>query len=888
MGWVVRRNRAERDLNDELNAFVDMAAANGMREGVPPAEARRRAALHLGGVEQAKERVRTGRHGAWLDELARDVRYAFRMCTRNPGLSVVVVTTLAIGIGANTAVFSVVNGVLLRPLPYPDPDRLIALHHTAQFQGTAANDVRLSSTMYLTYKEHNQTFAEFGVWHSRAATVTGIAAPEEVRAVIVTYGALSAVGIRPAIGRWFSEADDTPGTPETVIVSHGYWQRRLAGNPAIIGSRLTIDSRPREVIAVMPQGFRFLDVDPDVILPQRFEGAQLEPNDVHSYNGIARLKSGTSIEQATADVRRMIPIWIADRGTNARILNDARFGPALRPVKDDVIGDVGPVLWLLMGTIGIVLLITCANVANLMLLRAEGRRQELTVRAALGAGWKRIARQLFAESLTLGVLGGALGLAVAYAAVRLLVTAGPANLPRLSEISFDPVTIGFTFGLSVISAAIFGLVPIVKYARPRDGLALNVAAPGRIVGQTRERHRSQNILVGVQVALAVVLLVASGLMIRSFNTLRSVNPGFARPEEILTLRISIPAAQVPEPERVMRMQQDIVGRLDETPGVSSAAFATALPMETEFENSSPVTAENRVYAEGIPPLRRTKTVAPGLFATLGIPLLAGRDFTWTDVNERRQVAIVSNNMAREIWGEPSAALGKRIRMGRAGPWTEIVGIVGDVYDSGVHQAAPTIVYWRAGVQGGGDLAPYIARDMTFAVRSARTSSEELLRDVGRAVWAVNRDLPLARVQTLSEVYERSMSRMSFTLVMLAIAGSMALVLGIVGIYGVISFAVAERRKEIGVRLALGSTRAGILRRFLSRGMRVTSVACLFGLAISMVTTRALSQMLYGISPSDPATLTGVLLIVFLVSALATIAPALRAAFVEPMQVLREE
>jgi predicted permease len=885
--WVVRRARAERDLNDELKTFVDMAAADGMREGVPPAEARRRAVLHLGGVEQVKERVRTGRGGAWLDELARDVRYAFRMCTRNPGLTAVVITTLAIGIGANAAVFSVVNGVLLRPLPYPDPDRLIALHHTAQFQGTAANDVRLSSTMYLTYKEHNQTFAEFGVWDSRAATVTEIAAPEEVRAVVVTYGALSALGVRPAMGRWFSETDDTPGTPETVILSHGYWQRRLAGNPAIIGSRLTVDSRPREVIAVMPQGFRFLDIDLDVILPQRFEGAQLEPNDVHSYNGIARLDSGTSLEQATADIRRMIPIWVAERGTNARVLTEARFGPALRPVKDDVIGDVGRVLWLLMGTIGIVLLITCANIANLMLLRTEGRRQELTVRAALGAGWRRIARQLFAESLTVGVMGGAVGVAVAYAAVRLLATAGPSNLPRLCEISIDPAVVVFTFGVSVMSASIFGLMPIVKYARPSSGLALNVGTAGRIVGHTRERHRSQNVLVGVQVALAVVLLVASGLMIRSFYALRSVYPGFARPEEIQTLRISIPAAQIPEPERVMRMQQDVVDRLAEIPGVTSVAFASALPMEP-FENSSPVTAENREYPEGIPPLRRTKTVAPGLFATLGIPLIAGRDFTWTDVNERRQVAIVSNNMAREIWGEPSAAVGKRIRLGRAGRWTEVVGVVGDVYDSGVHLAAPTIVYWRAGVQGGGVVAPYIARDMTFAIRSARTGSEEFLRDVGRAVWAVNRDLPLTRVQTLSEVYDRSMSRMSFTLVMLAIAGAMSLMLGIVGIYGVISYAVSKRKKEIGVRLALGATRAGILGQILGRGMRVTSIACLVGLAISLVTMRALSQMLYGISPSDPATLFGVVVIVFSVSALATIVPAMRAAFVEPMYVLREE
>jgi putative ABC transport system permease protein len=885
--WMIHRNRAERDLNDELEAFVDMAAADRMRDGLAPTEARRSAVLHLGGVEQAKESIRSARHGAWLDELGRDVRYALRMCARNPGFSVVVVATLAIGIGANAAVFSVVNGVLIRPLPYPDPDKLIGVHHTAQFQGTTSN-AGMSSTMYLAYREHNRTFAEFGVWHPRAATVTGIGEPEEVRAVVVTYGALAAVGVRPTVGRWFSAADDTPGTPETVILGYGYWQRRLAGNPAVVGSRVTIDSRPREVIGVMPQGFRFLDVDPDVILPQRFEGAQLGPNDVHLYIGIARLKPGTSLEQASADVRRMLPIWIAEYGTNARVLTAARFAPALRLAKQDVIGDLGPVLWLLMGTIGIVLLIACANVANLLLVRAEGRRQELSVRAALGAGWRRIARQLFVESVTLGVLGGALGLALAYAAVRLLVTVGPANLPRLSEISIDPVVLVFTFGVSVMSAPVFGLMPIVKYAWPGQGLGLNAAARGRIVGHTRERHRSQNVLVVVQVALAVVLLVASGLMIRSFQALRNVNPGFARPEQILTLRISIPAAQVPEPERVVRMQQDIVDRLAEIPGVTSVTFGTALPMETEFENNTVMTAEDQTYAEGIPPLRRSKTVAPGLFDTLGIPLIAGRDFTWTDVYERRQVAIVSTNMARETWGEPSAALGKRIRIGRVGPWTEIVGVVGDVYDSGVHQAPPTTVYWRAGVHSGGALAPFIARDMTFAVRSTRTGSEEFLGQVGRAVWAVNPNLPLARVQTFGEVYKRSMSRTSFTLMMLAIAGSMALALAIVGIYGVISYAVSERRREIGIRLALGAARTGILGQFLGQGVRVAGVACLAGLALSLAATRALSQMLYGISPSDPATLSGVAAIVLLVSAFATLVPAVRAAFVEPMHVLREE
>ena len=422
--------------------------------------------------------------------------------------------------------------------------------------------------------------------------------------------------MRPAIGRWFSEADDTPGTPDTAIVSYGYWQRRLAGSPAAVGQHITIDSRPHAIIGVMPRGFRFLDADPDVILPQRFQGAQLVPNDVHMYMGIARLKPGMSVEQASNDVRRMLPIWIQERGTNAAALTAARFGPALRSAKDEVVGDIGGMLWLLMGTIAVVLLIACANVANLLLVRAEGRRQELTVRAALGAGWKQIARQLLAESVTLAILGGVAGLALAYGGLQLLVAIAPASLPRLSEVSIDPVVLLFTLGVSVSSALIFGLIPIAKYSGARTGRALDAVTRGRIVGQTRERHRTQNALVVLQVALAVVLLVASGLMIRSFQAMRNVHPGFAQPGQIQTIRLSIPATQVPEPERVVQMQHQIADRLATIPGVTAAAYAAALPMEMEFENNAGTSVEGRTY-EGIPPLVRAKNVSPGLFKTLG-------------------------------------------------------------------------------------------------------------------------------------------------------------------------------------------------------------------------------------------------------------------------------
>jgi predicted permease len=826
----------------------------------------------------------------WLERLTGDLRFACRMIRRNTAFALTAIGTLALGIGATTTIFSVVNGVMLRPLPYPQPEALVGVWHTAQFQGVTSSNVRLSSTMYLAYGEHNQTFQHFGVWHTGAANVTGVGDPEEVRTLVVTHGTLPAVGVAPVLGRWFSPPEDTAGTAETVMLTYGYWQRRFGADRAAIGRAITIDSRPREVIGVMPQGFRFLNADADVILPQRFEGDQLQPNDVHAYVGIARLKPGVSLAQANADVRRMLPIWIAQYGTSGPVLRAARFAPLLRPVKEDVVGDLGPVLWVLMGTIGIVLLIACANVANLLLVRAEGRQQELTVRAALGAGWGHIAHQLLVESITLSVLGGAFGLALAYGGLQLLAAMAPANLPRLADVSIDPVVLAFTLAVSLLSGLLFGLIPVVKYAGPMMSRTLHDVLHGgsRTLSQGRERHRSQNALVVAQVGLAVVLLVASGLMIRTFEALRNVQPGFTL-AAVQTVRLSIPEAQVVEPERVVRMQQDIAERIAAISGVTSVAFATALPMETEFENNIVLTAEDKTYQEGIPPLRRSKYVAPGWFRTLGTPLRAGRDFTWTDIYNTRQVAIVSENMAREMWGEPSSALGKRIRMGRAGAWHEIIGVVGDVYDSGVHQKAPTTVYWRAGVQRGpGISGSYVPRAVTLAIRSDRAGTDDLVMQVGKAVWAVNPNLALARVQTLADVYNQSMSRTMFTLVMLAIAGSMALALGIVGIYGVLTYVVSQRRREIGIRLALGAPHRDLRRRFVRHGLVLTGIGVAIGLAAAIGLTQLLSSLLFGISPLDPVTYITVPLILAMAAALASYVSVRRATAIDPMEALKAE
>jgi predicted permease len=529
-------------------------------------------------------------------------------------------------------------------------------------------------------------------------------------------------------------------------------------------------------------------------------------------------------------------------------------------------------------------------VANLLLVRAEGRQRELAIRAALGAGWHRIARELLMESVTLAFLGGVLGLGLAYGGLRLLVAMSPANLPRIAEISIDPLVMEFAAATSLLSGLLFGLIPVVKYAGPRMAVDLQgvLRGGGRSVSQSRERHRSQNTLVVVQVALALVLVVGSGLMIRSFQALRNVQPGFSRPEQIQTMRISISSTQVEEPGLVIRMQNDILDKLAAIPGVTSAAFATALPMEMDFRGTDAVSAEDKISEGQLPPIRTDKFVSPGFFATLGTPLLAGRDFTWTDIYNKRDVALISRNMAREMWGEPSGALGKRIRIGSTGAWCEIIGVAGDVYDQGVNQKAPAIVYWRAGLQSSLTGVPgFVPRSVTFAIRSPRASTEGFLDQVRAAVQAVNPNLPLASVRTLGNLYNLSMARTSFTLVMLAIAAAMALVLGIIGIYGVISYAVSQRNREIGVRLALGAQPGQLQRMFVLQGLIMASIGVVVGLGSAIGLTRLMSSLLFGISSLDPITYaTGAILLV-LATLLASYLPARRGSLVDPMSALRQ-
>ncbi|HYK59392.1 MAG TPA: ABC transporter permease [Bryobacteraceae bacterium] len=897
-GWVMRlwgtlrRHARDREIEEELRTHLELAAEQMESRGAMPPDsrdaARRAARLRYGSMAQAAESMRDQRGFPWLTALASDLRYAFRMLRRSPGFASLAVVIMALGIGANTAVFSVVNAVLIKPLPYPDPDALVGVWHSAVRQGVKNNNVTMSGPMYFGYREQNRTFEKFGVWSGGASSVTGGGDPEQVRTLSVTDEILPALGVPPAVGRWFSRADDTTGTPETVILTYGYWQRRFGGDRAIVGRALTIDSRPREVIGIMPRSFRFLDRDPELILPQRLKGD--EPPGNLNYTGMARLEPGITLAQADAEIARSLPGIMTALGMSKRTLETLQFAPALRPLKQDVVGDLGKVLWVLMGSIGIVLLIACANVTNLLLVRAHERQHEFAIRAALGASWGTIAREHVLESVLLSVLGGLLGLVLASGGLQLLASTGPANLPRLNDIAIDPLVLAFTAGASLLAGLLSGFLSVMKHTGTLIAHALR--GSGRSASLSRDQHRLQNTLVAVQVALALVLLVSSGLMIHSFQALRIVQPGFTHPGQIQTVRISIPAAQVEEPQRVTRMQNEILNKMSAIPGVTSAAFMTSVPMETgEQVGNSGIAVEDKPSADGqLSPVRRAKSVSPGSFQTLGTAFIAGRDFTWTDIYDNREVAVISERMAKETWGSVQAALGKRIRENSPGdPWREVIGVVSDVYDNGVHLPAPAIVYWPARWQAVRVGIPnFVPRSVVFAVRTERAGTESFLKELQQAVWSVNSSLPLAQVQTLGAVYSRSMARTSFTLLMLGIAGAMALLMGVVGIYGVISYVVSQRRREIGIRVALGAQAGEVKRMFVRYGLAPAAIGIACGLGVSVALTRLMASLLFGISPLDPMTYASVPIILATAAVLASYLPARRAAAVDPAKTLRAE
>jgi predicted permease len=869
----------EADIVDEIAQHLEGRYRDAISGGAAPDEATRLALAEFRAGNVLTQRIAALKQahapavvtagvstGHLLADLWYDLRYAARAFAKHRAFAATAVLILALGIGATTAIFSVVYGVLLKPLPFDDPQALVSLRHYASFGTTTQGPAT-----YLTHRENNEAFEDIGAWDTALVAITGGSElPERVEGLVVSSPTLSLLRAQPQLGRLFGAEDDVPGTPPRAILTAGYWQRRFGGAEDVVGRQITIDGTLTEVIGVLPSSFEFLNTRPAVLLPMPLDPSA--PRWISfGFNALARLKPGVTLEQANADIAHSI-------GLLPPFFAQLELRPYLRPLADDVTGDVAEILWILLGAVGVVLLIACGNVANLFLVRAEARQQELATRAALGASRGRLARTLLAESVLLALAGGALGVALAGTAIAVLRRLGPARLPRLDAVGIDPTILLFAAAVSIASGVLFGLFAVARYGNP--GVAL-LKSGSRAAGDAPERNRARSAVVIGQVALALTLLIVSGLMTRTLVAMLDVDPGFTLPEQVQTFVVAIPDSLIADDDQAARTHRSIAERLEQVPGVVSVGLSSSITMDGE-DNGNYLTAEG-LPDEGLEgPQRRFKSVGPGYFETMGNPLVAGRGVEWNDILARRAAVVISETLARELWQTPSNAIGQRVRCCGNTEWSEIVGVSGDERDDGLNRPPTAIVYWAMLNES------YRWRTMAYAVRSSRVGTPFFLRELEQAVWDVNPDLPLASIQTLEEIQSASMAQTSFALVMIGLAASVALLVGVVGIYAVISYVAAQRTREIGIRMAFGARAADVRKLFLRHGLWLTATGIVLGIGLAFAVTRVMSAYLFGVGPMDPLTYLLVSALLAGIALLATYLPARRAAHVDPSVALRAD
>jgi predicted permease len=789
--------------------------------------------------------------------------------------------TLAVGIGSVTAIFSVVYGVLLKPLSYQDPDRLVSLYH---FTPGLSQDPKGPQTpaSYFTYRENGRAFADIGLidWEPQDVFVSrdGEQQQEQVRAIGVTDGVLSILGVRPVLGRLFRAEDDRPGAPNRVLLTDALWQSMFNASRHVLGRSLVVaapEAAPYEIIGVLPASFRAPTADVQLFIPLKLDRATASPG-AFAYRGLARLKPGVSPATASADITRMIPLITQQFPLPPQITpqmwEELGLAPNVMPLADDVIGQTRQPLWILLGTVTLVLFLAWTNVANLLLVRAEGRQRELAVHQALGASRIRIATELLSETLMLGLAGGVLGILLAQSGIALLRQIAPVALPRVEDIGLDGTVLLFTLTTSIATSILFGLIPVLRCHRPNFAI---LKESGRSGSDGPGRHRTRNTLVVVQVAVALVLLIASGLMVRTFMAMRSVQPGYVRPAEVLTFELSLTQGVVPDESQVVGTFQRIAEALEQAPGVTAVALAGNLIMGAT--PVVPVFVEDRPVA-GLAAPRKQRTVSPDYFTAMGNPVLAGRAFTWNDILQSTNTVIISENLAREYWGEPANALGKRITRRPADPWSEIVGVVGNERDDGLNQPAATTTFWPM----------FALRSMKFLVRSDRVGTPGFVRELQQSVWSVKPHLPLASIRTLGEIQAQSMAPTSFAMTMLAIAAGVAVLLGVVGLYGVVRYIAEQRTREVGIRMALGAQTGDVRRLFLRQGLILALSGIALGIGSALIFSSIMSTLLFGVRPIDALTYGAAAALLTGVSALATYLPARHASAVDAVVAMRSD
>ena len=818
-----------------------------------------------------------------------EIRPALRRLARTPGFTAVSVLTLGLGIAGTTAAFSVINGVLLRPLPYRDPERLVQLWHTAP--GLGVLKVEQSDASYIQYHDKaTRSFESVASYQSSAANLTGGQEPERVASANVTASFLPTLGVRPAVGRNFIEEEDRPGGAAVAILSDALWRRRYGADPAMVGKTIQVDGRTREVIGIMAPSFRFPEGETELWLPMGIDRAHVSTGNFNR-NAIGRLRPGVTIGAAEAEMTPILmrlPDDVPGMMTHA-IFEQAKIRVVIHSLRDDVVGDIRPVLFTVFGTVALVLLIACANVANLFLVRAEARTKEVAVRSALGASPRSIVKLYLGEGLVLSALGAVLGVLLAYVALEALLQLAPTSLPRASEISLDLASLGVAAAIAVVTGLFFSTIPFIRAGKAELTPMLRDGTRGSTSG--RERQRVRNAFVVAQVALALVLLVGSGLLARSFERMRAVDPGFA-PNQVLTLRLSLPPATYRTVGDISRFYYQLTTRLATVPGVQAVGGTSKLPLIEDGGNHNGTWVEDRpVTATELPTVHSVATVTQDYFKAMGIPIVEGRTFRDDGSDRASHEMIVGRAFARHFWPNGSA-IGKRVKTG--GPeasWSTIVGVAGDVHDEALTKPVDEMIYQPmiSVIQPTPSQPDTLVAEntMTLTIRTAGDPMQ-VYPAIRREVWGLDRNLPMVNVRELSTVVSSAMARTTFTLVMIGAAASVALLLGAIGIYGVISYMVSLRTREIGVRMALGAQSVQVRRMVVRQGLTLASIGVVIGLAAALALSRLISSLLYGITPNDPATLASVTLGLLVVSTVASWLPAMRAARIDPIEALRAE
>jgi predicted permease len=865
---LVFRAREERELDEELNFHLEMEAAANRGHGMSPEEARRAALLSFGGVERTKEEVRDAWGVRVLEELAADLRYAWRTLRKSPSFAWMAVLTLALGIGANTAMFSVVNGVLLRPLPYPQPERLLSLFPDAAIPHGGLEILRERARSY----DH---LAAFGF--PAAISLTGSGEPERLVGLEVTPDLFATLGVGAEIGRPLQPSEEGAGRDRVVVLSHGLWERRFGASPAVVGSMITLGGVDRLVIGVMPRSFNFPSSQVDLWIPAPFA-----PNDIGVHwagswlHPVGRLRPGVTAARAAAEVHALVPA--VRNGFPWHMPADWNADATAIPLKDSIVGDVRKMLLVLLGAVGLVLLVACVNVGNLLLARAAARQREVGLRAALGAGRGRLIRQLLTESLLLSLLGAAAGLLLAWLAIPLLTSLLPADMPRLEIVGIDARVLAFTLALATVTGVAFGLAPAFRTFRPD---AYRELREGGGSGESRRRWRLVGGLVAAEIALAVTLVIGALLLVQSLWKLLDVDPGF-RKEQILSAAVSPSEVRYADDVQRAAFYEELLRQSRTLPGARAVAVASGMPFGGGA-NGSVFLIEGHP-APGVggaewPMADASVVVSPEYFHALGIPLLKGRLFTAADDATAPKVALVSRKLAETYWpGED--VIGKRLQFpGRDQPWWTVAGVVGDVKWS------------RLSLQAGSGLYLPLSQGPTGSMRMiVRTTAapDEVAASLQRTVKAIDRNTPISNVRTMEQLLAASVAQPRSIMRLLALFAGIGLALGAIGIYGVISYAVSQRTREIGIRMALGAQTGTVLRLVLWQGAALAALGIALGLPLALATTRVLQSLLFGVSATDPLTFIIVPLLLAAVALFASYLPARRAAGVDPTTAIRME